>query len=122
MTREINGIIDNICDTPGVSGQKHGSKKIISISELKNSFKYNLRNVLIIRYWEFYRLIVINENVLLMDESYKTANGAKIGFLRKFSHRLFKQLKNRTLPEWSKFSPIDTNIDIKSIYKRMSQA
>jgi hypothetical protein len=56
-----------------------------------------------------------------MDESYKTAKGAKVAFMRIFSNRLFKHLKNRTSPDWSKFSPIETNIDIKAIYKRMAQ-
>ena len=119
---------DNPGDFPGKNGdcskslsRKHSSDKIKSISELKNSFKYKIRNALILCYGDYYQLIVINKNVLLMDESYKTAKGAKIAFMRKFSHRIFKHLKNRVRPEWSKFLTIETNIDLKSIFPRMSQ-
>jgi hypothetical protein len=56
-----------------------------------------------------------------MNESYKTAKGAKIAFTRKFSHRIFKHLKNRVRPDWSKFLTIETNIDLKSIFPGMSQ-
>ena len=120
MTREIPGIV-NFCDTPGVSAQKYKSDKIDSLCELKNSFEYDFELIVILFYRNNYRLLVINKNVLLMDESYKTAKEAKNAFLRKFSHRIFKHLKNRTRPEWLKFSPIDTNIDLKSIFTRVSQ-
>ncbi len=107
------------CSKP--SSIKHERDKIKSISELENSFKYKIRNALILCYGDYYQLIVINKNVLLMDESYKTAKGAKVAFMRKFSHRIFKHLKNRTCPEWSKFLTIETNIDLKSIFPGMSQ-
>jgi hypothetical protein len=119
---------DNPGDFPGKDGDcskspsiMHSSDKIKLISELKNSLKYKIRNALILCCGDYYRLIVINENVLLMNESYKTAKGAKIAFMRKFSHKIFKHIKNRTRPEWSKFLTIETNIDLKSIFPGMSQ-
>jgi len=117
MITEIrdNQVKNNPRGFPGKRG------KIKSLCELKNSFKYNLRNVLILNYGDYYRLIVINDNVLLMDESYKTAKGAKIAFMKKFSQRKFKHLKNRVCPKWSTFSPIDTNIDITKIYIRIAK-
>ncbi len=74
--------------------------EIDKISVLKNSYNYFLEHVLIIRYSDYYRLLVINEWKLLMDRRYTSLKGARIAFLKFYQNRCWKvELE----PEWSEF-------------------
>ena len=117
-TEAIPGINRNLSSTPKMA---HNSNKLKSISELKNFFKYEIQHALILFYQDYYRLIVIHENELLTDSTYKTFKGAKIAFCRKFMNRAYKNWNRKVDPIWSEFRKIQSNIDLKSIYLRMSK-
>ena len=69
-------------------------------STLNDSFKFFIEHALILRYKEYYRLLIIHKNELLADRKYKTLKGAKIAFLKFFGQRAWKiNLK----PEWCDF-------------------
>ena len=76
----------------------------IKISRLINSIYYFIECVFIAVEEEGYRLVVIHQGNLLTDQTYKTAKGAKIAFLKFWSYRVWQE---GVKPKWSHFYPPD---------------
>jgi hypothetical protein len=78
------------------------------ISLLVNAIDYFLESVFIMCYKGEYRLIVMHNGRVLVDESYHTARGSKIAFYRFCRNRVWKE---GVKPRWSPFF----NPDIEAI-------
>lgn len=74
------------------------------ISILKNSIYYFLGSVFIICQGNCYRLVVMSNGRLLVDESYKSAKGCKIAFSRIYRNKVWKE---GVKPRWSPFFSMD---------------
>ena len=74
------------------------------ISVLINRVLYFLETVFIMTVKDGYRLIVINRGTVLIDEIYKTFEGAKRSFISNFNYRAWI---NGVKPNWSHFYPPD---------------
>jgi hypothetical protein len=61
------------------------------ISLLENSIYYFLKTVLIDIQEERCRLVVVHQDLLLTDCSYKTLRGAKIAFARMYKQKAWKE-------------------------------
>ncbi|MCP4146118.1 MAG: hypothetical protein GY757_00070 [bacterium] len=72
------------------------------ISLLINSIYFFIESVLIVEQKNLFRLLAIHQNRILVDETYKTAKGAKIAFLKFFS---YKGWRDGTRADWSPFYP-----------------
>jgi len=68
------------------------------ISILINSPYYFLEHVFIIIVDDDYRLLVIDNNIILWDKSYKTIKDAKIAFAKRFGYMAFNRIKEK---QWS---------------------
>ncbi len=75
------------------------------MSRLINSIYYFIEYVFIMTENEGYRLVAIHQGKLLTDETYKTAKGAKIAFLKFWKYRAWQQ---GVRPTWSHFYPPDS--------------
>lgn len=75
------------------------------ISILSNAVYFFFHRVFIISDSNTYRLIAIHNDELLADESYKTAKGAKIAFLKLYWYRAWKE---GVKPQWTDFYTPDT--------------
>jgi hypothetical protein len=71
-----------------------------SVSHLQNSIYYYLQGVSIIRQDSGCRLLVTHQGRLLDDTVYKTVRGARIGFSRRYKHKLWDK---EIVPKWSPF-------------------
>ncbi len=101
-------------DNP-VEGQK--DREPIQISVLNNSIYYLLEIVFIAAVKEGYRLVVILNRKLLTDKIYKTSKGARIGFLRLYGEKAWR---DDVKAEWSCFYPPDKGwVEKKLSYKKM---
>lgn len=78
----------------------------IRISLLINSIYYFIESVFIITVKEGYRLVVIHQGRLLTDEIYKTARGARIGFLKRYGNKAWR---DGVKADWSRFYPPEPN-------------
>ncbi|MCP5049596.1 MAG: hypothetical protein GY940_20670 [bacterium] len=78
------------------------------ISVLTNSLDFFLGSVFMLRDNESYRLVVMHNERVLIDEPYKTAKGAKIAFYRFCRYRVWKE---GVKPRWTPFY----NPDVESI-------
>ena len=76
----------------------------IKISRLVNSIYYFIESVFIIAEKQGYRLVAIHQGNLLTDQTYKTAKGARIAFLKFWSYRVWR---DGVKPKWSHFYPPD---------------
>lgn len=70
------------------------------ISTLCNAVYFFFQRVFIISDNDTYRLIAIHNGELLADESYKTAKGAKIAFLKLYWYRAWRE---GVKPQWTDF-------------------
>ena len=70
------------------------------VATLENTFKYFLERVLIIRYDDYCRLLVVHQNKVLIDKEYKTVVGAKIAFARLYNPQRFNRSDK---PMWGGF-------------------
>jgi len=78
-----------------------GSMDVLKdVSFLENSYKYFLENVLILRFDNFYRLLVVHENEILTDRKYKSPKRAKTAFIKLYDSQKWKESDE---PEWSDF-------------------
>lgn len=72
----------------------------VEVSVLANAVCYFVHNVFIVNQNGSYRLMVLHDNELLVDESYKTAKGAKIAFLKLYWYRAWQ---DAVKPDWTHF-------------------
>lgn len=72
----------------------------IRVSILSNAVYYFFQRVFIVSYSGTYRLIAVHNGELLADESYNTAKGAKIAFLKLYWYRAWQ---DGVKPEWTSF-------------------
>lgn len=72
----------------------------IEIASLSNSMNYFMNSVFILKENEGYRLLAFHNDLLLTDEMYKSAKGAKIAFLKLFWYRAWRE---DVKPEWTHF-------------------
>lgn len=79
---------------------RYGMEGDAKVSVLTNSIHYFLGSVFILRESDSYRLVVLHNGRLLVDESYKTAKSCKIAFSRFYGSRLWKM---GAKPCWSPF-------------------
>ncbi|MCP4215959.1 MAG: hypothetical protein GY765_15000 [bacterium] len=77
-------------------------EKPLRISLLINALYYFIESVLIVEDKGKFRLIAIHRGRLLADQSYSTAKGAKIAFLKFFSYKAWRE---GTRAEWTSFYP-----------------
>jgi len=75
------------------------------MSRLINSIYYFIEYVFIMAENESYRLVAIHQGKLLTNETYKTAKGAKIAFLKFWNYRAWQE---GVRPKWSPFYPPDS--------------
>ena len=75
------------------------------VSVLTNAIYFFLGSAFIIMSGGYYRLVVMHNGRLLVDEMYKTVKGSKIAFYRFCQDRLWKQ---GVKPCWSDFYNPDT--------------
>jgi hypothetical protein len=80
----------------------HEGKAPVHISLLLNAVYFFLQCVFIMRTEKGYRLIVVHQNRLLTDRTYKTFKGARIAFSKLWS---YKAWESGVKPEWSLFYP-----------------
>ena len=85
---------------PGAATLPENSFGEKRISILKNSIYYFLGSVFIICQGSCYRLVVMSNGRLLVDESYKSAKGCKIAFSRFYRDKVWKE---GVKPRWSAF-------------------
>jgi hypothetical protein len=83
-----------------VGGYVISDEENSKVSVLTNSICYFLDSVFILNDDEHYRLVVLHNGRLLVDEHYKTAKGSKIAFARFYGNRLWK---HGAKPRWSPF-------------------
>ncbi len=70
------------------------------MSRLVNSIYYFIEFVFIIAENSGYRLVAIHQGKLLTNQTYKTAKGARIAFLKFWNYRAWKE---GVKPKWSQF-------------------
>ncbi len=75
------------------------------VSVLTNAIYFFLGSAFIIKNGAYYRLVVMHNGRLLVDEMYETVKGSKIAFYRFCCDRLWKQ---GVKPCWSDFYNPDT--------------
>ncbi|MCP4218433.1 MAG: hypothetical protein GY765_27605 [bacterium] len=76
------------------------SGESIKISVLTNAVYYFMQYVFIVAQGGKYRLYVIHNKKLLVDETYKSAKGAKIAFLKMY---WYKAWHDGVKPKWTHF-------------------
>lgn len=72
----------------------------VSVSIMSNAIYYFFHRVFIITENNSYRLIAIHNGEILVDETYKTAKGAKIAFLKLYWYRAWQE---GVRPHWTDF-------------------
>jgi len=80
---------------------KPGTVPPVEISRLYNSYMYRLTEVFIVKQGDTYRLVVIDKKDIICDETYKSAKGARIAFLKLNGYKLIEGSTANAL--WSKF-------------------
>jgi hypothetical protein len=75
-------------------------EEVFKISLLTNTIDYFLGSVFIIKSGSCYRLVVMHNGRVLVDEKYRTARGGKIAFYRFYRDRAWKL---GVRPRWSPF-------------------
>lgn len=81
---------------------RHRDEPSIQISILVNSIYYFIESVFIVNVKKVYRLVAVHQGRLLADETYKTARGAKIAFLKRYGKKTWQ---NGVKAEWTRFYP-----------------
>ncbi len=94
-------------EEPQKDTQPQPEQEPTKISLLINSIYYFLDSVFIMKDPEddFYKLVVIHDDQMLTFEDYKTAKGARIGFVRLHGR---KACKADVRAQWSVFYPPET--------------
>jgi len=82
--------------------EKEDGKKARRISLLINSIYFFIETVFILETADGYRLLAIHRNNVLRDETYKTARGAKIAYLKFFAYKAWEE---GVKPQWTPFYP-----------------
>lgn len=77
------------------------------ISLLTNGVYYFIETVFLLETVEGYRLIAIHGGKLLIDETYKTAKGARIAFLKFYGYKAWEE---GVKPFWTPFYPPEENV------------
>lgn len=81
-------------------------EKTPKVSILSNSSHYLLSRVFIFKEKGQFRLIVFNQGELLTDETYKTAKGARISYLKRWRYRRGRE---NVKPKWTHFYTPEKN-------------
>jgi hypothetical protein len=74
------------------------------ISRLTNSVSFSLKYVFILKELDNYRLVITNDMEKLRDIRYRTLRGAKVAFVKLIRKKI---PKNKIIPLWSYFYPVD---------------
>jgi hypothetical protein len=81
--------------------EKKGQAPLMSV--LINSVYYFLEQVIIINEQDRYRLVVLNGERILNDNSFKSLKAARISFAKSYRHHLSEYETNKIKPEWTFF-------------------
>lgn len=104
IKRPSVGVGNGLQLQPGINlkSETKKGKENRRISLLINSIYFFIESVFIVETGDGYRLLAIHRNNVLRDETFKTARGAKIAYLKLFAYKAWEE---GVKPQWTPFYP-----------------